>query len=106
MRLRRRAENLVSRAIAQHRAANSACGTDLYDNGRRHFLKAVTAGVAAAALTPVRALGYPDRPIKLVVPFSPGGATDVVGRLWAERMKPQLGTVVTENRGGGGGLTG
>jgi tripartite-type tricarboxylate transporter receptor subunit TctC len=69
-------------------------------------LKAVAAGVAAAALAPVRALGYPDRPIKLVVPFSPGGATDVVGRLWAERMKPLLGTVVTENRGGGGGLTG
>ncbi len=36
----------------------------------------------------------------------PGGATDVVGRLWAERMKPLLGTVVTENRGGGGGVTG
>ena len=41
-----------------------------------------------------------------MVPFSPGGATDVVGRLWAEKMKPVLGTVVTENRGGGGGVTG
>ena len=40
------------------------------------------------------------------MPFSPGGATDVVGRLWAEKMKPLLGTVVTENRGGGGGVTG
>src|SRR5262249_19916048 len=68
---------------------------------RRHLLTVA----AAAALAPVRALGYPDRPIKLVVPFSPGGATDVVGRLWAERMKPLLGTVVKEN-GGGGGLAG
>ena len=41
-----------------------------------------------------------------MVPFSPGGATDVVGRLWADKMKPVLGTVVTENRGGGGGVTG
>ena len=40
------------------------------------------------------------------MPFSPGGATDVVGRMWAERMKSLLGTVVTENRGGGGGVTG
>ena len=53
-----------------------------------------------------RCFAYPDRAIRLVVPFSPGGATDVVGRLWAERMKPMLGTVVTENRGGGGGVTG
>jgi len=53
-----------------------------------------------------RGFAYPDRVIKLVIPFSPGGATDVVGRLWAEKMKPVLGTVVTENRGGGGGVTG
>jgi tripartite-type tricarboxylate transporter receptor subunit TctC len=60
----------------------------------------------AAAMTAQRGIAYPDRPIKLVVPFSPGGATDVVGRLWADRIKPVLGTVVTENRGGGGGVTG
>jgi tripartite-type tricarboxylate transporter receptor subunit TctC len=53
-----------------------------------------------------RGFAYPDRVIKLIVPFSPGGATDVVGRLWAEKMKLVLGTVVTENRGGGGGVTG
>jgi tripartite-type tricarboxylate transporter receptor subunit TctC len=60
----------------------------------------------AAAMAAQRGVAYPDRPIKLVVPFSPGGATDVVGRLWADRIKPVLGTVVTENRGGGGGVTG
>jgi tripartite-type tricarboxylate transporter receptor subunit TctC len=60
-----------------------------------------------AATLPLPAwAAFPERPIKLIVPFSPGGATDVVGRLWAERMKPKFGTVVTENKGGGGGVIG
>ena len=63
---------------------------------RRDFLRTGLGSLAAATL-PVPALAFPDRPIKLIVPFSPGGATDVVGRLWAERMKPKFGTVVTEN---------
>jgi tripartite-type tricarboxylate transporter receptor subunit TctC len=71
---------------------------------RREFLHRGLASLAATTL-PIPAFGFPDRPIKLIVPFSPGGATDVVGRLWAEKMKPLLGTVVTENRGGGGGVT-
>src|SRR5512136_1353715 len=73
---------------------------------RRDLLTAGAAALTAGTLAPIRALGYPDRPIRLVVPFSPGGATDVAGGLWAEKMKPLLGTVVTENRGGGGGITG
>ena len=69
---------------------------------------ALAGGLSVLAATMVAARGhaYPDRAIRLVVPFSPGGATDVVGRLWAEKMKPVLGIVVTENRGGGGGVTG
>jgi tripartite-type tricarboxylate transporter receptor subunit TctC len=61
---------------------------------------------SAAAAVPMPATAYPDRPIKLIVPFAPGGATDVVGRLWADRMKAKFGTVVVENKGGGGGLIG
>lgn len=49
---------------------------------------------------------YPDRPIRLLVPFAPGGVNDAVGRLWAERMKSLLGTVVIENQGGAGGSIG
>ena len=48
---------------------------------------------------------YPSRPIKLVVPFAPGGVVDVIARLWIEEMK-ELGTFVIENQGGAGGITG
>ena len=64
-------------------------------------------GLAALAATASHAQGrYPERAIRLVVPFAPGGATDVAGRLWAERMKGPLGTVVVENRASGGGAPG
>lgn len=49
---------------------------------------------------------FPDRPIRLVIPFPPGGGYDAVGRQWAKRMKPLLGTVIVENQGGGGGSLG
>src|ERR1700694_284215 len=48
---------------------------------------------------------YPTRPIRLVVPFPPGGAFDAVGRPWADKMKP-FGTLVVENIGGGGSSLG
>lgn len=49
---------------------------------------------------------YPERPIKLIVPFPPGGINDPLGRIWAEKVKPMLGTVVVENQGGAGGALG
>src|SRR5690242_12765844 len=49
---------------------------------------------------------YPDRPVRLIVPFPPGGAFDTVGRPWADRIKPHLGTVIIENIGGAGGGVG
>ena len=73
---------------------------------RRDFLQYGLASLAATTLPLPAFAAFPERPIKLIVPFSPGGATDVVGRLWAERMKAKFGTVVTENKGGGGGVIG
>ncbi len=49
---------------------------------------------------------FPDRPIRLVIPFAPGGLYDSTGRPWAEAVKPHLGTVVVENMGGGGSSLG
>ncbi len=74
---------------------------------RRTFLH-LAAGVAAlpAVSRIARGQGYPTRPIRLVVPFPPGGAYDAVGRPWADKMKPLLGTVVVENIGGASGSLG
>src|SRR5215470_1984459 len=49
---------------------------------------------------------YPDRPIKLIVPFVPGGVNDAVARVWADRVKAPLGAVYIENQGGAGGAVG
>ena len=74
---------------------------------RRRFLRLAAGAVTLPAISRIaRAQGYPARPIRLVIPFPPGGAYDFVGRPWAERMKHSLGTVVVENSGGGGGSLG
>ena len=74
---------------------------------RRAFLH-LTAGGAALPIIPRTALAqkYPTRPIRLVVPFAPGGAFDAIGRPWADKIKPLLGTIVVENIGGGGSSLG
>jgi tripartite-type tricarboxylate transporter receptor subunit TctC len=61
------------------------------------------AGVLRSALAQP---SYPDRPIRLLIPFPPGGGFDAIGRPWAEKIKPFLGTLVVENQGGGGSSIG
>src|SRR5256886_11762515 len=74
---------------------------------RRNFLHLAAGAAALPAVSCIaRAQAYPARPIRLVIPFPPGGAFDAVGRPWADRMKPLFGTVVIENLGGGGSSLG
>ena len=72
---------------------------------RRRFLHVAASVVALPAL--IRSAGaqaYPSRQITLVVPFPPGGSTDVAARILAEKMKPLLGQpLIIENVGGAGG---
>ena len=75
---------------------------------RRDVLTFGLAALSARALAPLRALAqskYPERPIRLVIPFTPGGVNDAIGRPWANKMKSLLGTVV-ENMGGAGSSLG
>jgi tripartite-type tricarboxylate transporter receptor subunit TctC len=71
---------------------------------RRRILH-LAAGAAALPAAPrlVMADTYPSRPIKLVLPFPPGGAFDIIGRPWADKVSRILGTVFVENQPGAGG---
>jgi len=76
---------------------------------RRDLLAFGLAAMSAPALTPRSVLGqsrYPDRPIRLVIPYPPGGVYDATGRPWAEKVKTLLGTIVVENIGGAGSSLG
>jgi tripartite-type tricarboxylate transporter receptor subunit TctC len=74
---------------------------------RRSILAATLAAPALASPRAQTAVWSPDRPVRLVVPFAPGGSQDVLGRLFAQAVSQQVGqNLVIENRAGAGGTVG
>jgi tripartite-type tricarboxylate transporter receptor subunit TctC len=74
---------------------------------KRHLLTAALAALSFAAAAPAFAQAYPSKPVTLLVPYAPGGATDIIGRVIAEELSQTLGQrVVVENRAGAAGSVG
>lgn len=75
---------------------------------RRAFISTAATFAVLITLVPMvsHADTYPNRPIRLIVPFPAGGINDVLARVWANKVRPHLGSIVIENRGGGGSMIG
>src|SRR5690606_16010908 len=75
--------------------------------GAMKLIKALVAALAILGSAPAFADAYPSRLIKIVVPFPPGGSTDVIARSIAEKFQKSMGqTTIVENRPGAGGAVG
>jgi tripartite-type tricarboxylate transporter receptor subunit TctC len=75
---------------------------------RRHFLHLAAGAAALPAVSRVtRAQAYPTRPVRVIVPYAPGGPTDIFGRLVAQSLSEHFGKqFYVENIGGAGGNVG
>ncbi|MDB5508578.1 MAG: extra-cytoplasmic solute receptor protein [Hyphomicrobiales bacterium] len=75
---------------------------------RRNILKSAFAALATWGCNRMAfaQAAYPNKPLRLIVPFAAGGVSDAIARPWAEKVKSTLGSVIIENRGGAGGAVG
>ncbi len=75
--------------------------------GRRELIKGIAAGALGSTLIPARAQTYPERTVRVIVPFAPGGNVDIVARLMNQKLESALGqSFVAENQPGASGAIG
>jgi len=76
-------------------------------NSNTYALLGAVMAIGALACSPVQAQKFPERPVRMVVPYPPGGANDIIARLLSPSLTRQLGqNVIVDNRGGGNTLIG
>jgi tripartite-type tricarboxylate transporter receptor subunit TctC len=74
---------------------------------RQHFVRATLAAALVGSIPRAWAQAYPTKPVRIIIPFPPGGTLDTVGRLLAQKLGEQLGqSFFVENRAGGNGIVG
>jgi tripartite-type tricarboxylate transporter receptor subunit TctC len=74
---------------------------------RRHLIAALALPAALAFAGAAWSQAYPSKPVRLIVPFAPGGTTDIIARVISEKIQGPFGqSMIVDNRGGGGGLIG
>jgi len=70
-------------------------------------IAAVACAGLCAGVLPAVAQNYPTKPVRMIIPFAPGGNTDIIGRVFAPKFGENLGQqVIVDNRGGAGGTIG
>ncbi len=74
---------------------------------RKSFIKLAVGAITMAIASLAAAQAYPSKPVKVVIPFPPGGTLDTVGRQLAQKLSEQMGQpFIIENRPGGNGVIG
>ena len=74
---------------------------------RRNWIRTLAAAVMCAAIGTSWAQGYPNKPVRVIIPFPPGGTLDTIGRMLAQKLSEQTGQqFVVDSRPGGNGLIG
>ena len=74
---------------------------------RQTLMRWMLAGLAALVVSSAFGQGYPTRPVRVIIPFPPGGTLDTLGRALAQKLSDQMGQqFVVENRAGGNGIIG
>ena len=97
--------NVMMRRILMHASLSQQISQQKTMMARTYFRWLLTALLLAAEISHAQSGPYPSKPIRLLIPFAPGGGADVVLRPFVQKLNDVLGqTIIYENRGGGGGV--